>query len=363
MASITYGLFWTSAAAFMVYLGRNWADEEEEKKHAAYAPSGWTPQLWWARVKARYDDITSYYKDPPFQKLLPDEDPSLRQPYTLVISLEDLLVHNEWSREHGWRLAKRPGVDYFLRYLNQYYELVLFTSVPVMQADQVLRKLDPFRIIRWPLGREAAKYEKGEYIKDLSYLNRDLSKVIMIDTDPSHAKHNPENAIILPKWRGQKGDKDLVALIPFLEYIAGVGIDDVRTVIKSFEGTHIPTEFARREKIMREKWAERVAEDRKNKPKRSVGGIAALFGVKPPAQDPVTGSMAGEDPEKMILDLIRERGQRNYEFMDREIRVNGPKWLAEMEAEEEKMRQLQVQFDASCIRLEGIYMKETRKSL
>lgn len=74
-------------------------------------------------------------------------------------------MHSEWSREHGWRVAKRPGVDYFLRYLNQYYELVLFTSVPSMMADQVLRKLDPFRIIRWPLFREATRYKDGEYIK------------------------------------------------------------------------------------------------------------------------------------------------------------------------------------------------------
>ncbi|KAI5289297.1 mitochondrial inner membrane protein required for protein import [Ascosphaera aggregata] len=339
MASVSYAFFWTSCLAAALYLGRNWSDEEEAKAHPD-APAGWSPQNWWSRLKARYTDITSYYADPPFPKLLPDEDPALRQPYTLVLSLEDLLIHNEWTREHGWRLAKRPGVDYFLRYLNQYFELVLFTSVPVMQADQVLRKLDPFRIIRWPLGREAARYEKGEYIKDLSYLNRDLSKVIVIDTNPAHVKSHPENAIILPKWTGNPQDKDLVALIPFLEYIAGVGIEDVRTVIKSFEGTHIPTEFLRREKIMRQKHAERVAEELKHRPKRSVGGIASLLGMKPAAT--MADSVAG-DSDKMILDLIRERGQKNYEFMDREIKENGPKWLAEMEAEEEKVRQMQMQ--------------------
>jgi import inner membrane translocase subunit TIM50 len=34
-----------------------------------------------------------------------------------------------------------------------------------MMADQVLRKLDPYRIIRWPLFREATRYKDGEYIK------------------------------------------------------------------------------------------------------------------------------------------------------------------------------------------------------
>ena len=53
--------------------------------------------------------------------------------------------------------------------------------------------------------------------QDLSYLNRDLSKVIILDTHPEHVSAQPENAIILPKWTGQPGDKGLVAMIPFLE--------------------------------------------------------------------------------------------------------------------------------------------------
>lgn len=164
VTNITYALFLLAGIGGTAYFGRNWDTEEDEKAHPD-APSGWGLKLFYNRIKARVHDFNSYYKDPAFPKLLPDEDPQFRQAYTLVLSLEDLLVHSEWSREHGWRLAKRPGVDYFLRYLNQYYELVLFTSVPSMMADQVLRKLDPYRIIRWPLFREATKYKDGGYIK------------------------------------------------------------------------------------------------------------------------------------------------------------------------------------------------------
>ena len=164
MASLMYVMFAFATVGGTAYMGRNWDTAEEEKDHPEQ-PSGWGVKLFYNRIKARISDLTSYYKDPPFPKLLPDEDPNFRQPYTLVISLEDLIVHSEWSREHGWRVAKRPGIDYFLRYLNQYYELVLFTTVPSMMADQVLRKLDPYRIIRWPLFREATRYKDGEYIK------------------------------------------------------------------------------------------------------------------------------------------------------------------------------------------------------
>lgn len=171
LANLTYAVMLGLGLTGTIYLGRDWTTEEEEKAHPN-APSGFGFSLFFNRIKARFDDLTSYYKDPAFEKLLPEEDPALRQPYTLVLSMEDLLVHSEWTREHGWRVAKRPGVDYFLRYLNQYYELVLFTSVPSMMADQVLRKLDPYRIIRWPLFREATKYEDGEYVKvNLYYPN------------------------------------------------------------------------------------------------------------------------------------------------------------------------------------------------
>lgn len=166
----------------------------------------------------------------------------------------------------------------------------------------------------------------------------------MIDTHEPHAKRQPENAIILPKWKGDPRDKSLVALIPFLEYVAGMGMDDVRTVLKSFEGTYIPAEFAKREKIMREKFEAQLAEERNKRPKVSVGGISSLFGIKPMTQiGGLDGSPSdGLDQGKMLWDQIRERGQKQYEVMDKEIRENGDKWLAEMAAEEEKARDEQM---------------------
>jgi len=156
---LALGLLGTVSAAFMC---RNWETEEEEKQHPD-APSGWTPSLMYKRAHARLTGQLGYYTEPTFTKLLPEVE--MMPPMTLVLSLEDLLVHSEWSTKHGWRTAKRPGVDYFLRYLSQYYELVIFTSAKSMDADPIIRKLDPYRIVMWPLFREATRYEKGEYVK------------------------------------------------------------------------------------------------------------------------------------------------------------------------------------------------------
>ncbi|KAF6843700.1 mitochondrial translocase complex component [Colletotrichum musicola] len=331
-------------AAGMVYLGRNWEDEIDEKRHAEDAPNGWGFGAWWDRVRARTGDFLNYYQEPAFEKLLPDPDPSFERPYTLCISLEDLLVHSEWSREHGWRVAKRPGVDYFLRYLSQYYELVLFTSVPFAIGEPLVRKLDPYRFIMWPLYREATKYKDGEFVKDLSYLNRDLSKVIIIDTNEKHVQNQPENAIVLPKWTGDAKDKDLVSFIPFLEYIHTMQYGDVRKVLKSFEGKHIPTEFARREAIARAEFNKQL-EAKKKKAPSGMSLLGGMLGLKPSNMSLMVSPDGELNPAealaqgKMLQDIARERGQRNYELLEKEIRENGEKWLKEEAAMQEKMQQ------------------------
>jgi import inner membrane translocase subunit TIM50 len=67
------------------------------------------------------------------------------------------------------------------------------------------------------LYRDATRYEKGHYIKDLNHLNRDLAKVIAIDVDANALKENPDNAIIIPKWNGDPQDTTLLDMMPMLE--------------------------------------------------------------------------------------------------------------------------------------------------
>lgn len=314
--------------------------------------SGWSPGKMYERVRARLGHQVGYYTEPTFPKLLPEVPESQRQPFTLVLSLEDLMIHSTWDRKHGYRTAKRPGIDYFIRYLSQYYELVLFTSVPLAMADPVIKKLDPYHFIMWPLGREATKYEGGEYVKDLSYLNRPLGKTIIIDTHAPHVRNQAENAIILPKWTGDPKDphtKDLVSLIPFLEYVATMGTDDVRTVLKSFDGQDIPHEFARREQLAREKFNAQLEAERSRKPKFSIGSLAGGLGMK--GGSGMGGGMVLADGQsvaeglaqgKMMSDLVREQGQKQYEHLEKQIRENGAQWLKEEEEEQKRLMELQM---------------------
>jgi mitochondrial import inner membrane translocase subunit TIM50 len=74
-------------------------------------------------------------------------------------------------------------VDYFLGYLSQFYEIVIFTTQSSQTSIPIIEQLDPYNFhILYHLFRESTRTYKGQVVKDLSYLNRDLSKVIAIDT-------------------------------------------------------------------------------------------------------------------------------------------------------------------------------------
>ena len=48
----------------------------------------------------------------------------IRHVRTLVLDLDDTLIHSDWTRGRGWKTFKRPGAEDFIRNMAQYYELV-----------------------------------------------------------------------------------------------------------------------------------------------------------------------------------------------------------------------------------------------
>lgn len=162
-----------------------------------------------------------------------------------------------------------------------------------------------------------------------------------MDTKPSHIQNQPENAILLKPWSGNADDKELISFIPFLEYIHTMATPDVRKALQSFQGEHIPSEFAKREAVARQKFQKEFAEHSKKRPRHSGAGfLAGALGIKHQAVDPseITPSEAFAQG-KMLQDIARERGQKMYEALEKEIRENGEKWLKEEAAAEEKMKE------------------------
>ncbi|CEI87716.1 hypothetical protein G6F70_002662 [Rhizopus microsporus] len=323
------GILTGGALGGLFYYGRPFEGEREEK----YANENAFTAAY-KRCLDRFKEFQHEMNKPMWDKLLPEPLPEpYRRPYTLVINLDETLVYSYWDKEHGWRHAKRPGVDYFLSYLSQFYEIVIFTSQPAMNAAPILDKLDPYQYAMYRLYRDGTRYIDGKYVKDLSYLNRDLSKVIIMDSNPESFSLQPENGIALKPWKGKADDKGLLEYIPFLEAVALTNPPDVRPVLKSFEGTYIPVEWAKREeemnKLHRLQWEEEQA---KKKTKRNLGSL-------------LTGGASNvtEGPPPTYLEQMRKHVRETFatEF-EQQKKMQEEAMQQDMQKQMEMMKQMKM---------------------
>lgn len=175
--------------------------------------------------------------------------------------------------------------------------------------------------------RESTRYHNGQLVKDLSFLNRDLSRVVAVGTTPEHYALNRDNAVVVPKWKGDPKDKGLIAIIPFLESIGIYNPPDVRPIISSYIDKDVALEYgkaeaeAKRQSI--EEW-ERKGGRRKSAP----SFLGQLLGT--------SGSTmtSGDKPPLSFLEKKRLEAQRNYRLDQEYLKKNEEsikKWLEEQQ--------------------------------
>lgn len=166
--------------------------------------------------------ITKYPRAPaPPRPLIPRRQPSYSSipapsttsQKTLVIDLDETLIH---SMAKGGRMStghmvevklsspvgvgnsiiapqvpilyyvhKRPHCDEFLKKVSKWYNLIVFTASVQEYADPVIDWLELERkYFSARYYRQHCTYRNGAYIKDLSQVEPDLSKVMILDNSP-----------------------------------------------------------------------------------------------------------------------------------------------------------------------------------
>ncbi|XWX01548.1 hypothetical protein V2A60_009576 [Cordyceps javanica] len=213
--------------------------------------------------------LTKYPKAPaPPRPLIPRRqpsyinlEPSRKQQKTLILDLDETLIH---SMSKGGRLNsghmvevrlntaslglggggnaglaqhpilywvnKRPYCDEFLRRVCKWYNLVVFTASVQEYADPVIDWLESERkFFSARYYRQHCTYRQGAYIKDLSSVEPDLSKVMILDNSPLSYLFHEDNAIPIQGWINDPTDNDLMHLVPMLEGLQYV--HDVRALL------------------------------------------------------------------------------------------------------------------------------------
>ncbi|KAL8802560.1 MAG: hypothetical protein Q9182_003725 [Xanthomendoza sp. 2 TL-2023] len=246
------------------------------KEDASMHGEGQEPPLTVATIKSPTSPasslrMTKYPRAPaPPRPLIPPRQPSystggtsqsssskLTQK-TLVIDLDETLIH---SLAKGGRMSsghmvevklnttvgyggttlgpqhpilyyvhKRPHCDDFLRKVCKWYDLVVFTASVQEYADPVIDWLEQERkYFSKRYYRQHCTFRNGAYIKDLSSVEPDLSKVMIIDNSPLSYIFHEDNAIPIEGWINDPTDNDLLHLIPLLEALQYVM--DVRALL------------------------------------------------------------------------------------------------------------------------------------
>uniref|UniRef100_A0A1A8LMH9 Mitochondrial import inner membrane translocase subunit TIM50 n=1 Tax=Nothobranchius pienaari TaxID=704102 RepID=A0A1A8LMH9_9TELE len=276
------GLLGLGGAVSVVYIfGTNSVDEQGNKIPDEFdkEPPG-VRQL--KRTYKYFQDYRQMIIEPTSPKLLPDplKEPYYQPPYTLVLELTDVLLHPEWSLSTGWRFKKRPGIDYLFQQLAPLYEIVIFTAETGMTAYPLIDSIDPQGFVMYRLFRDATRYMEGHHVKDVSCLNRDTSKVIVVDCKREAFQLQPFNGLALKKWDGNSDDRSLYDLANFLKTIALSGVEDVRIVLENYALEEDPIEaFKRRQaQLAQQEEDQRLAElSQQKKQGLSLGSITSRF--------------------------------------------------------------------------------------
>ena len=204
-------------------------EKADATRTAITAGEGQQPALTVANIKSPTSPtsplgMTKYPRSPaPPRPLIPRRQPSysgvtssrstILTQKTLVIDLDETLIH---SLAKGGRMSsghmvevklntavgyggttlgpqhpilyyvhKRPHCDDFLRNVCKWYNLVVFTASVQEYADPVIDWLEQERkYFSGRYYRQHCTYRNGAYIKDLSSVEPDLSKVMILDNSP-----------------------------------------------------------------------------------------------------------------------------------------------------------------------------------
>ena len=218
--------------------------------------------------------------------LIPKKLPKFKDKKTLVLDLDETLVHSSFfpfgkndvvlhvnfdGVYYNIYVLIRPGVERFIKEMGKIYEIIIFTASIEAYASPLLDILDKEKNIQYRLYRDHCNFVNGVFIKDLKRLNRNLKDIIILDNSPLAYAFDVDNGLPILSWFDNRDDKELVHIVPLLKFLAKV--DDVRKYIKKFlRNNCINYEIANRiikdyEEDLENKNGEGVKENNGNKEK------------------------------------------------------------------------------------------------
>ena len=167
-----------------------------------------------------YDDINEEFiqEKPFFNK----KEKSKK--YSLLLGLEDIILNLKLEDELESKgiLRLRPGLISFLKEIQNYYEIIIFSLSENKIADYLINSIEKRnKYFDYRLYRENLRIVNDEFVIDLNQIGRPLDKIIIISNIPQIYQYNKENSInIKSYWEEDLIDNILNKLCIILKNIA-----------------------------------------------------------------------------------------------------------------------------------------------
>ena len=177
---------------------------------------------------------------------------------TLILDLDETLVHScitndliinsnnnllfkyysiEDNSQKYIKVIIRPYLKEFFLAISQKFEIVIFTASVKNYASPLIDIIDINKICKHRLFRDDCLLINGTFIKNLDLLNKNLKNVIIIDNSSKSFLLHPENGIKIKSFINDLNDKELLYLIPILNFLSEV--DDVRKYINKIRELNV----------------------------------------------------------------------------------------------------------------------------
>ncbi|MBK9096566.1 MAG: HAD family hydrolase [bacterium] len=166
----------------------------------------------------------------------------------LIIDLDETLIYSSLTRlsfPEDFRVGqyfvyKRPGLENFLKFINENFKLAVWTSSTSEYANDIVKQLFADQSVLkfvWARDKCVSKIDiesrEQYWIKDLKKVKKlgfELEKILVIDDSPEKLQRNYGNHIPVIPFVGDLGDDELSRLVNFLESIRN--LNSVRSIEK-----------------------------------------------------------------------------------------------------------------------------------
>jgi len=182
------------------------------------------------------DNLTDFSKNaklpqPPFVKTKP------KKPYTLVLDLDETLIHLKINKDGKGVITFRPGLFDFLEEMSKLYELVLFTCGTQQYAEPIIAAIEKKRtFFDYKLYRDHTSFLNGDYVKDLSMIGRDMSRMLIVDNIPQNFRLQKDNGIFIKSFYSDNtSDTSLNELTNILKRLIQNSPSDIRKELSLYK--------------------------------------------------------------------------------------------------------------------------------